>query len=70
MAGRRAASSFNTRTAIWRAVTMLGLTPGDEVLAPAWNCGSELDPLLRRGLQCGFIRRMGRGAWIPTSLPA
>lgn len=45
-AGRRAAFSFKTRVAIRRACDVLGLRPGDEVLAPAYNCGSELDPLL------------------------
>lgn len=49
-AGRRAALSFSTRVAIRRAVDLLGLKPGDEVLAPAWNCGSELDPFLAAGL--------------------
>lgn len=57
-AGRRAAASFNTRVAIRRAVDMLGLGPGDEVLAPAWNCGSELDPLLAAGLT---LRLYGAG---------
>ena len=48
--GRRVSYSFNTRVAIRKAVDMLGLMPGDEVLAPAFNCGSELDPLLHAGL--------------------
>ena len=45
-AGRRVSYSFNTRIAIRRACDILGLKPGDEVLVPAYNCGSELDPLL------------------------
>ncbi len=49
-AGRRAAFSFNTRVAIRQACDLLGLRPGDEVLAPAYNCGSELDPLRDAGL--------------------
>ncbi len=49
--GRRAAFSFNTRVAIRQACDLLGLRPGDEVLAPAYNCGSELDPLLHAGLR-------------------
>lgn len=49
--GRRVAFSFNTRTALRQACDLLGLQPGDEVLAPAYNCGSELDPLLHAGLQ-------------------
>ncbi|UWQ16062.1 DegT/DnrJ/EryC1/StrS family aminotransferase (plasmid) [Aliiroseovarius sp. M344] len=43
--GRRAFMSYNTRVAIHAGVQMLGLRPGDEVLAPAYNCGSEIDPL-------------------------
>jgi perosamine synthetase len=49
-AGRRVSYSFNTRIAIRRACDILGFKPGDEVLAPAYNCGSELDPLLNAGL--------------------
>ena len=49
-AGRRVGYSFNTRVAIRKACDLLGLTPGDEVLAPAYNCGSELDPLRHAGL--------------------
>jgi dTDP-4-amino-4,6-dideoxygalactose transaminase len=48
--GRRVSYSFNTRVAIRKACDILGLRPGDEVLAPAFNCGSELDPLLDAGL--------------------
>ena len=33
------------RTAIALAARALGLRPGDEVLAPAYNCGTEVDPL-------------------------
>lgn len=49
-AGRRAAWSFNTRVAIFAACAHLGLKPGDEILVPAYNCGSEVDPLLKAGL--------------------
>lgn len=48
--GRHVHFSFNTRTAIRVACDTLGLTPGDEVLVPAYNCGSEIDPLLHAGL--------------------
>lgn len=54
-AGRRASYSFNTRVAIRRAVDLLGLKPGDEILAPAYNCGSELDPLRAAGLTVRFF---------------
>ena len=42
--------SFNTRTAIRAACDLLAFQPGDEVLAPAYNCGSELDPLTHAGM--------------------
>lgn len=32
------------------------LRPGDEVLAPAYNCGSELDPLIHAGLTVVLYR--------------
>ncbi|MCK0140616.1 DegT/DnrJ/EryC1/StrS family aminotransferase [Aliiroseovarius sp. F47248L] len=54
--GRRVAYSFNTRTALREACDILGLQPGDGVLAPAYNCGSELDPLLDAGLDIAFYR--------------
>jgi hypothetical protein len=49
-AGRRISQSFNTRVAIRASCDLLGLRPGDEILAPAYNCGSELDPFLHAGL--------------------
>jgi perosamine synthetase len=49
-AARRVSYSFNTRVAIRRACDILGLKPGDQVLVPAYHCGSELDPLLVAGL--------------------
>jgi perosamine synthetase len=49
-AGRKVSFSFNTRVAIRQACDLLGLRPGDEVLAPAYHCGSELDPLRHAGL--------------------
>jgi len=48
--GRHVHFTFNTRTAIRAAYDTLKLTPGDEVLVPAYNCGSEIDPLLHAGL--------------------
>ena len=49
--GRRVSWAFNTRIAIRASVDLLGLSPGDEVLAPAYHCGSEVDPLLHAGLK-------------------
>lgn len=48
-AGRRVAHAFSARVAIRRACDLMGLGPGTEVLAPAYNCGSELDPVLDAG---------------------
>lgn len=48
--GRRMFPSFNTRVAIRAVCDLMGLHPGDEVLAPAYNCGSELDPLIHANL--------------------
>ncbi|WP_371170543.1 DegT/DnrJ/EryC1/StrS family aminotransferase [Aliiroseovarius sp. 2305UL8-7] len=55
-AGRRVKYSFNTRTAIREACDILRLVPGDQVLVPAYNCGSELDPLLDAGLDLQFYQ--------------
>ncbi|SLN76044.1 UDP-4-amino-4-deoxy-L-arabinose--oxoglutarate aminotransferase [Ruegeria meonggei] len=50
-ADRRVHYAFQTRVAIRAACDVLGLQAGDEVLAPAYNCGSELDPLVHAGLK-------------------
>jgi len=47
---KRACLTYMGRNAVWQAVRILGLKPGDEVLVPAYNCGSEIDPLLHHGL--------------------
>lgn len=49
-AGREVVFTFKTRVAIRVAVDALALAPGDEVLVPAYNCGSEIDPLRQAGL--------------------
>lgn len=49
-AGRRVSYAFKTRVAIRKACDILGLMPEDEVLAPGYNCGSELDPLRAAGV--------------------
>lgn len=48
---RRAYFAFNTRTAIRSACDLLDLMPGDEILVPDYNCGSEIDPLRHAGLR-------------------
>ncbi|MEW2915559.1 DegT/DnrJ/EryC1/StrS family aminotransferase [Ruegeria sp. ANG10] len=50
-ANRRVYYAFQTRVAIRAACDVLGLRDGDEVLAPAYNCGSEVDPLVQAGLK-------------------
>jgi perosamine synthetase len=42
------------RTAIWHGVKVLGLKAGDEVLVPIYNCGTEIDPLLKAGLSLSY----------------
>jgi CelD/BcsL family acetyltransferase involved in cellulose biosynthesis len=42
------------RQGIWQGVRALGLGRGDEVLAPAYHHGSEIEALLQAGLQCRF----------------
>jgi perosamine synthetase len=44
------------RTAIRRACTLLDMWPGDEILAPAYNCGSEVDALLSSELSVVFYK--------------
>jgi hypothetical protein len=45
---------FDGRTALWNGVRSLGLVPGDEVLVPAYACGTEVEALLRAGLKMRF----------------
>jgi dTDP-4-amino-4,6-dideoxygalactose transaminase len=44
------------RTAIRHACKLLGLRSGDEVLAPSYNCGSEIDALLNSGASVVLYR--------------
>ena len=44
------------RTAIQRALSLLALSPGDEILVPAYHCGSELDVLLKAGATVRLFR--------------
>lgn len=37
----------NARQALWQGVRAAGLGRGDEILAPAFNCGSEIEALVR-----------------------
>jgi DegT/DnrJ/EryC1/StrS aminotransferase family len=42
------------RHGLWSALALLGLDPGDEVLAPAYHHGSEIEALRRAGLRPRF----------------
>jgi dTDP-4-amino-4,6-dideoxygalactose transaminase len=53
------ASVFYThkgRTAIRKACGLLGIESSDEILAPSYNCGSEIDPLLSSGAAIKLYR--------------
>jgi dTDP-4-amino-4,6-dideoxygalactose transaminase len=47
--GRQVVGTYRGRTAIALACRLLGLGAGDEVLIPAYNCGTEFDALLMSG---------------------
>ena len=42
------------RHGLYRGLQQLGLEPGDEILAPAYHHGSEIETLIRTGLKCRF----------------
>ena len=42
------------RHGVWHGVRGLGLSEGDEVLAPAWHHGSEIEALARAGVRARF----------------
>jgi dTDP-4-amino-4,6-dideoxygalactose transaminase len=44
------------RNAIYKAFSLLGLQAGDEILVPAYNCGSEVDALLQAGARIRFFQ--------------
>ena len=68
--GRRLALCANARAGIRQACDRLGLGPGDEILAPAWNCGSEIDPLLHAGLSVRLFPVDGTGRVDPEAVAA
>lgn len=47
---------YRGSTAIWHGVGQLGLRAGEEILFPSYHCGSELDPIVCRGLAVRFYR--------------
>jgi perosamine synthetase len=42
------------RHALWHGMMTAALRPGDEVLAPAYHHGSEIEAFVRAGLRCRF----------------
>src|SRR5919198_366088 len=44
------------RHGLWLGLRTLGLAPGDAVLTPAYHHGSEIEVLMRLGLECRFYR--------------
>jgi dTDP-4-amino-4,6-dideoxygalactose transaminase len=46
---RRVIGTYSGRSAIALACKLLGIGPGDEVLVPAYNCGTEIDAIIYTG---------------------
>jgi len=44
------------RQGLWNGVRALGLRAGDEILAPAYHQGAEIEAFVRAGLRCRFYR--------------
>lgn len=47
--GRDVVYAYQGRNAIALLGRLIGLRPGEEVLAPAYNCGAEIDPFIEAG---------------------
>ncbi|HEV2075181.1 MAG TPA: aminotransferase class V-fold PLP-dependent enzyme, partial [Thermoleophilaceae bacterium] len=58
------------RHGLVRGLTALGLRPGDQVLAPAYHHGSEIEALVRSGLGCRFYEATETLAPDPDELEA
>lgn len=53
--GRLGCALFaRARHGLWHGLAAAGLSAGDEVLAPAYHHGSEIEALRRAGLECRF----------------
>lgn len=55
-ADRETLFTYQCRSAIATFCQLLQLGPGDEVIAPAYNCGAEIDPYLWTGAKVVFYR--------------
>lgn len=47
---------FSARYALAAGIKALGISSGDKVLLPAYNCGVEIDPFKHFGIETGFYR--------------
>lgn len=47
---------FSARYALAAGIKALGLRPGDAVLMPSLNCGTEIDPVVHLGVKVVFYR--------------
>nr|WP_246805333.1 DegT/DnrJ/EryC1/StrS family aminotransferase [Mesorhizobium mediterraneum] len=45
---------FNARAAIWHGLHAIGLQRGDRILMPAYHCGSEVDVVMKAGMEPVF----------------
>jgi len=52
--------TYQGRYAIQLICRLLSVGPGDEILAPAYNCGAEIDPFVRTGAKVIFYRIDGK----------
>jgi dTDP-4-amino-4,6-dideoxygalactose transaminase len=51
------------RHGLYMGIRALGLKPGDEILVPAYNQGSEIEALVRAGMVCRFYEA-GQGRFL------
>lgn len=54
--GSPAIGLFSGRNAIYHAVRLLAIRPGDRVLVPAYHCSALVEPILRYGAAVDFYR--------------
>lgn len=54
--GRQVFPTHRARTGLWLLADLAAIQPGDELLAPGYNCGSEIAPFVRRGINVRLYR--------------
>lgn len=54
--GTQAIPLYQGRAGLWILCELWGVRPGDEVLMPAYNCGTEVDPFHAYGARVVFYR--------------